>query len=188
MIVAGGASLRRHWNAGRALSAIQSGRWDHVVLQEQSTLPVKNRVRFHDNVRLFDAAIRAVGARTVLYLTWARASALQSQHAITSAVQDIASELGVAIVPVGIAWQRAQQLHPQIALYLPDGSHPTAAGAFLAACVFCAALCGVNPVGRPAPPTLGLDDAAARLLQSIAAETVWRAGQEPTRLAGAVSQ
>jgi hypothetical protein len=42
LISAGGASLRTHWNAGEALKAIQGGRYDHVVLQEQSTLPVKN--------------------------------------------------------------------------------------------------------------------------------------------------
>src|SRR5450631_3277379 len=41
-IVAGGASLRRHWNAGAALQRLNASRWDYVVLQDQSTLPVKN--------------------------------------------------------------------------------------------------------------------------------------------------
>ena len=40
LISAGGASLRRHWNGGRAIDAIRSGKFDCVVLQEQSTLPV----------------------------------------------------------------------------------------------------------------------------------------------------
>src|SRR5215468_6402116 len=53
LISAGGASLRTHWNAGEALKAIQDGQYDHVVLQEQSTLPVKNAKRMHENVRLF---------------------------------------------------------------------------------------------------------------------------------------
>src|SRR5262249_22071004 len=72
LISSGGASLRTHWNAGVALQAIQSGQYDHVILQEQSTLPVKNAKRMHENVRLFDEAIRAAGARTILYATWAR--------------------------------------------------------------------------------------------------------------------
>src|SRR5262249_48179314 len=72
LISAGGASLRKHWNAGEALKATQEGQYAHVVLQEQSTLPVKSPGRMHENVRLFDAAIKAAGARTVLYLTWAR--------------------------------------------------------------------------------------------------------------------
>src|SRR5690349_20094570 len=72
LISAGGASLRTHWNAGEALKAIEGGQYELVVLQEQSTLPVKNARRMHENVRLFDQAIRAAGAKTVLYMTWAR--------------------------------------------------------------------------------------------------------------------
>ncbi|MEX0714261.1 MAG: hypothetical protein WD278_18140, partial [Pirellulales bacterium] len=34
LISAGGASLRTHWNAGKAPSAINQGRYDCVVLQE----------------------------------------------------------------------------------------------------------------------------------------------------------
>ena len=62
LISTGGASLRIHWNAGEALNAINDGHYDYVVLQEQSTLPIKNAKRMHDNVRLFDNAIKASGA------------------------------------------------------------------------------------------------------------------------------
>src|SRR5687767_3452129 len=68
LISAGGASLRQHWNAGKAPRAIESGDYDRVVLQEQSTLPIKNAARFAENVRLFDPAIKAAGAATVVYL------------------------------------------------------------------------------------------------------------------------
>ena len=54
LISAGGASLRRHWNGGEAPKAIKDGHYDYVVLQEQSTLPIKNAKRMHENVRLFD--------------------------------------------------------------------------------------------------------------------------------------
>jgi len=39
-IFAGGASLRRHWNAGVAQRTLATRRFDVVVLQEQSTLPI----------------------------------------------------------------------------------------------------------------------------------------------------
>src|SRR5215831_8325519 len=93
LISAGGASLRTHWNAGEALKAIQEGQYERVVLQEQSTLPVKNARRMHENVRLFDEAINAAGAKTVLYLTWARQNAPESQQAITDAYTGIGREL-----------------------------------------------------------------------------------------------
>ena len=72
LISAGGASLRAHWNAGEALKAINEGNYDAVVLQEQSTLPIKNAKRMGENVQLFDQAITGAGAKTILYMTWAR--------------------------------------------------------------------------------------------------------------------
>src|SRR5437762_823699 len=72
LISAGGASLRRHWNAAEAAKIIRAGRFDYVVLQEQSTLPIKNPRRMHESIRLFDEVIRFSGAKTELYLTWAR--------------------------------------------------------------------------------------------------------------------
>src|SRR5262245_38297752 len=85
LISAGGASLRTHWNAGEAESAIRSGGYDAVVLQEQSTLPVKNSKRMHENVRLFDGLIKTAGAKMYLYMTWARRGAAESQTTITEA-------------------------------------------------------------------------------------------------------
>ena len=69
VISAGGASLRRHWNADAA-STVTGGNWDFVVFQEQSTLPVENSRRFHENVREFVPAMKVSGARMVLFMTW----------------------------------------------------------------------------------------------------------------------
>ncbi|HTK76927.1 MAG TPA: hypothetical protein VL371_16795 [Gemmataceae bacterium] len=155
LISAGGASLRTHWNAGHAARAIHVGQYDAVVLQEQSTLPVKNAARMHENVRLFDAAIRAAGAKTVLYMTWARQHAPESQKAITDAYTAIGRELRATVVPVGTAWQHFLRRHHTPTLYDKDGSHPSPAGSYLAACVFLAVLFRVSPVG--------IDDDAAGL-------------------------
>src|SRR5438093_11074913 len=86
-----------------------------VVLQEQSTLPVKNAKRMHENVRLFDEAIKAAGARTLLYMymSWARKNAPESQQAITDAYVGIGRELSATVVPVGLAWQRFLGKHGQ---------------------------------------------------------------------------
>jgi hypothetical protein len=147
LISAGGASLRTHWNAGEAQEAIRDGHYDRVVLQEQSTLPVKNARRMHENVRLFDGAVRATGAQTVLYMTWARQSAPESQQAITDAYAVIGRELGATVVPVGTAWERFLRKHDRPVLHDKDQSHPTLAGSYLAACVFLAVLFEESPVG-----------------------------------------
>jgi hypothetical protein len=147
LISAGGASLRRHWNAGEALQTIQTGQFDRVVLQEQSTLPVKNAKRMHENVRLFHEPIQAAGAKTVLYMTWARRTAPESQQAITDAYVGIGQELGAMVVPVGVAWQRYLSNQNGPALHDRDNSHPTMAGTYLAACVFLTVLFEESPVG-----------------------------------------
>jgi hypothetical protein len=136
----GGASLRTHWNKGEALAVIERERHDYVVLQEQSTLPIKNAKRMHENVRLFDVRIRAAGARTALYMTWARLNAPASQEMITEAYTSIAREIGATLIPAGLAWQRALGDRLAVGLHDKDGSHPTLAGSFLAACVAYAVL------------------------------------------------
>src|SRR5262245_40399670 len=127
LVSRGGASLRAHWNAGDAARRIASREYDRVVLQEQSTLPLKNPERMHENVRLVDEATRSAGAKTLLYLTWAREHTPESQQAITDAYASIGEELGATVVPAGLAWQRFLTQHDQPALYERDGSHPTLA-------------------------------------------------------------
>jgi hypothetical protein len=171
LIQAGGASLRMHWNKGDAQKAIGQTRYDYVVLQEQSTLPVKNALRFHENVRLFDEVIKASGAKTALYLTWARQNAPETQAAIANAYTAIGEELGAIVIPVGVAWQNFLSKNNHPALHDKDQSHPTLAGSCLAACVFFAVLFGESPVGI-ASDLKGLTQAETELLQKTAWATV----------------
>jgi hypothetical protein len=176
LISAGGASLRTHWNAGEARKAIQDEQYDYVVLQEQSTLPVKNAGRMHENVRLFDEAIKAAGAKTVLYMTWARQNAPQSQQAIADAYAGIGQELAATVAPVGPVWQRVLREHDPPVLHDKDQSHPTLAGSYLAACVFLAVLFRESPVGVNAE-VAGLSEKDLALLQKAA----WQECKPTTR-------
>jgi hypothetical protein len=180
LISAGGASLRTHWNAGEALKTIQSGEYDHAVLQEQSTLPVKNVKRMHENVRLFDHAIKAAGAKTVLYMTWARQNAPESQQAITDAYVSLGRELGATVVPVGLAWQRFLGKYDRPVLHDKDQSHPTMAGSYLAACVFLAVLFGESAVGL-AGEVNGLGEKDLALLQKVAWQACGSTARGPRR-------
>jgi hypothetical protein len=172
LVSAGGASLRTHWNAGTALKKIESGDYSHVVLQEQSTLPIKNALRMHENVRLFHDAIRAVGAKTLLYLTWARQHQPETQPAIADAYVRISQETGATVVPVGLAWQRFLNKSNQPVLHDRDRSHPTLAGSYLAACVFYSVLYRESPIGIENEVD-GLSQVSVALLQ----KTAWQACQ-----------
>ena len=175
-IIAGGASLRAHWNAGQAEKVIRDGRFDCVVLQEQSTLPVKNANRTHENVRLFHDVIRDAGSQTVLYMTWARQHSPENQQAISDAYTSIGKELGAIVVPVGTAWQRFLSRHDQPVLFDKDGSHPSLAGSYLAACVFYTTLFGDSPVEINID-VLGLDGKARAMIQKAA----WQSNKAGTK-------
>jgi hypothetical protein len=167
LISAGGASLRQHLNAGAALDAIATGGFDTVVLQEQSTLPIKSPARFRESARDFDAAIKQAGARTALYETWARRNAPETQRALTDAYAGSAVELSATLVPVGMVWERFLADHEQPVLHDADNSHPALAGSYLAACVFLIALLAEDPVGIDVP-VKGLDADTAALLRQAA--------------------
>jgi hypothetical protein len=171
LISAGGASLRRHWNAGEAQKAIDRGHFDYVVLQEQSTLPIKNADRFKENVRLFHERITEAGSRTALYMTWARRNSPETQAALTDGYTSIAREVGAALIPAGVAWQAFLRLHETPILHDRDGSHPTLAGSYLAACTAFAVLFDQSPA-RLHVSLDGLPEDDARLLQSVAAAVV----------------
>ena len=149
VVAAGGASLRRHLNGGKAAELLKTSTWDYVVLQEQSTLPIKNRRRMHENIRDADELIRDSKAQTVLYMTWARQKTPETQRDLTTAYEEIGEEIGAVVVPVGRAWERLLESHPEVILHDADGSHPSLTGSYLAACVFQWSLFG-KPVGIPA--------------------------------------
>ena len=140
LISSGGASLRMHLNKGEAQERLQTSGWDYVVLQEQSTLPVKNPKRTGENIREFDAIIKAAQAQTVLYMTWARQNAPETQAALSETYTEAGREIGATVVPVGLAWRDCLAAHPDIVLHDKDQSHSNLAGSYLAACAFYATL------------------------------------------------
>ena len=212
-VVRGGATLRFHLEDGTALRELERGGWDFVVLQEQSLLGgtrgpdgeprVADATAFHASVREWVGHIRAAGAAPLLYMTWARRSQPNMQEQLTEAYLSIGEELGVKVASVGEAWAESRWRLMTLPLHIYDGSHPSATGSYLTACVIYAALTGQDPRGasalieghpRPVPtdprtpyviratelkrtprvPLVDLRDATAAELQEIAWETVKR--------------
>lgn len=141
----GGATLEDLWNLTPALTDLRSGKWDVVVLQDQSTLGqsyVEARWGVNDPAgllrwtRFWNEEIQRKGAKPLLYLTWARKAHPEFQSGLNYAYSEAAREIGASIAPAGLAWQRIRQTQPQIELFDPDGSHPSPQGSYLTACVF----------------------------------------------------
>jgi len=193
-----GYALMEHVVNDSTLRSIARGGWDYVVLQEQSQIPVIPYWRYNGMYpasRTLDSLIRAVGARTMFYMTWGWKNGgthiyqgdtsmffpdyFEMQESVRVAYEEIARALGAPIAPVGMAWARARHIDSLVDLWQTDNCHATLKGTYLAACVFYARLFGADPTGLSF--TAGLDSAEARFFQQVAWATVSgiEDGQDP---------
>lgn len=171
-------NLDDHRAEGTALRAIALGGWEVVVLQQgPSSLP-ESRVQLRASVGELSSRMRGVSARPALYSVWpSEARRADFDRAIESyelAAQDVSGLL----FPVAAAWLAAWRREPTLALYSPDGLHPSVAGSYLAALVMYGALYDRSPVGLPAQvrlasgAQLGVPPEVAAVLQAAAAEAL----------------
>lgn len=173
----GGFMWARHFGDGHseAVKKIRSGKFDYVVLQDQSQAAFRLQNEMKTCGARFVQEIRAAGAEPVFYCTWAGAAGKQRgpQSTITAAYWELAKAHKALFAPVGPAWEKALTAKPGLKLHLDDGSHPNPAGRYLSMCVFYALLTGKSPVGLPAQ--LGLPAGDTKILQQAAwdAHTEW---------------
>ena len=106
------------------------------------------------------------GAEVYLYMTWSRRWDPYMQNEIRDGYVKLYKETKATIVPVGLAWERANSLRDDIMLYDQDGSHPSPLGTYLSACVFYKVLTGKSPVGLPNRLT-SLDQEGEKLYLTI---------------------
>ena len=189
MAAEGGQTLSGHTTSSNTQSQLVPGRWDVVVLQEQSQMPSVAWSRDNEMApaaRSLVNEIRGLGARPIFFSTWAHRDGWPEQGlngegsmqaAIDAGYLGLGQQLGVGVVPVGEAWTAVLAVDPTIALWQDDGSHPTAAGTFLAAAVFYAALFDADPVrasqGSGAPSVAGGATLATVARDLLADRTRW---------------
>jgi hypothetical protein len=185
-----GYSLEDHWHRGEgppgmnnvtARSAIARGGWSVVVLQQGPSALPESRVLLVEYARRFDAEIRRAGAQPALYMVWPSTARRFDFDGVKTSYEAAAKAIGGLFLPAGEAWRRAWQLDSRLALYEPDGLHPTVSGTYLAALVITelltdtsiervpAALTVTNPTTRVAIP-----DAEAIVLKRAAHDATRR--------------
>ncbi|MBN2582963.1 MAG: hypothetical protein JXL80_07840 [Planctomycetes bacterium] len=198
----GGAGMETHWldnlgiaegrhmfclelaedRVGKLDEALAERKWDWVVLQGHSRDTLLTPEDFVDYGRRLHEAARKIGARTMLYQTFAHQTQPENQPAISAGYVRLAADLGAELAPVGEAWAAAFEARPGLVLHHPDQLHPNDKGSYLAACVFFAKFTGQDPTGLPhkldavrdndGNPYYALSDEEAKFLQQVAARTV----------------
>ena len=151
----GGCTFQQHCT-NQSMNLIQQGGWDVVVLQEQSQLPSFPQSQVE--VEVFPYAQQLVNAvytfnpegEAMFYMTWGRKygdqqnaqffPVLGTYEGMDSMLYErylyMAREYDASVCPVGRVWRFLRTHHADIELYQEDGSHPSLAGSYAAACAF----------------------------------------------------
>ena len=144
-------SLEDHWADGEVRRTIARGGWSHVILQQGPSALPESRVLLNDYARRFDHDIRSVNARTALFSVWPAAVRRGDFDRVSASYAGAARLTGGLVLPAGDAWRAAWRRDPALALYGPDGLHPSPLGSYLAALAIFHALTGELPPVASAP-------------------------------------
>jgi hypothetical protein len=160
MVAIGGARLEDLWKQGAAIAAIRRQHWNFVVLNEQSSLGggivngekrIGSHASYFKYAGMFDAEIRAAGARTVIMMTWKdRNDPVRIQTELDSVFSEFSRTHEALLAHVSLAWDVAVTTPPEINLYFADNHHPSSAGSYLAACTIYATIAKYSPKGATA--------------------------------------
>lgn len=164
----GGWTWKDHWSnfpTDPCIAKIKTGNWDYVVLQEQSQMPAFGQLNPSHPTYIyagqFTKLIRDSAKCTVpmLYMTWGYKNGDSANcpgllymctyegmdSVLRARYMELADSFDAVVSPVGAVRRYIRQNHPGIELYEPDGSHPSVAGTYAAACCFYAALFKKDP-------------------------------------------
>lgn len=158
----GGYKLIEHAANTISRSKVMAGGWDYVVLQDQSQTPALENGDFFTGSRNLCQLIKQHNpcAQPLFYMTWGKENGdplncptftpMCTYNGMDSLLSMnytyMAAQMNAKVSPVGAVWKYLRQNHPTLDLYEPDGSHPTPAGSYVAACCFYTAIFKKSPL------------------------------------------
>ena len=159
-----GGTLREHRE--NAIEEIQSGRFDYVVLHDQSRRSLNDMEGLFDDIRIISDSAKENGVIPVLYdFAGIAVNGQPSEERLQvsiNAYRQAADENNAVLIRAAEAWLYAYETIPDISLYTrfdPRGLHANKAGGFLTACVFSATLFDLHIEAIPQSNTYRGNDA-----------------------------
>lgn len=149
----GGYTLQNHFASAVSKNKILADNWDYIILQEQSQTPTfivpSEFMDGFGNLKTFIHQNKPCSLISA-FMTWGRENGdvqncpnnpgvctyLSMQDLLEDRYMDMSDLFESEVTPVGVVWRFIKQNYPNIQLYQLDGSHPSEAGSYLAACCF----------------------------------------------------
>lgn len=157
----GGYQLIDHSLDITSQTKIMNGGWDYVVIQGQSQEPITFYNDFNIGGSGLNNLIKQYNpcAVTMPYMTWGRKNGdafncasfpvMCTYQGMDTTIRNrylsLTNFINGEVSPVSVVWNYLRQNYPNIELYQPDESHPSAAGSYAAACCFYASLFKKDP-------------------------------------------
>ncbi|TYC10795.1 DUF4886 domain-containing protein [Bizionia gelidisalsuginis] len=185
----GGYRFLNHVTNTTTLNKINAEQWDYVTLQAQSqetSLPQSQmESEVFPHAITLSNAIRENNecAQPLFYMTWGRENGdanncnnlpwvctYESMNDVIQSSYTFMADTNTAkVAPVGAVWRYIRTNYPSINLYAGDGSHPSLAGSYAAACTFYTLIYKKDPTLMPWNSTL--PETAANTIK-LATQTV----------------
>lgn len=178
-----GYSLEDHWGQGNARTAVSSGDWDVVIMQQGPSALPESQANLRVWASKFAAESRAAGTRPGLLTVWPESYRQSALSEVISSYRLAAEAANAELYPAGGAWQAAWSCSRRLRLYGPDGFHPSPLGTYTAALVVYGRLFRA-PLLTLALTPAGLNPRIARMLQGAAATALGRRLSRARRCGG----
>ncbi|MBR6788151.1 MAG: DUF4886 domain-containing protein [Clostridia bacterium] len=185
-VVKGGWKLCQHADPqGETHQSLLKARdmkmWDYIVLQEQAMMLTSEEETFLSSVCALRELLKDHCHAFALYQTHAyhggsdklRATGLtynEMHEKLKQAYLKAASLIEAKLIPSGDGFAHMAHQYNRYELVQHDGVHATAAGTYLAACLLCAVLLGLNPLHLKTMESV--DENLAAIIRQIAHDTL----------------
>ena len=180
----GGYSLFQFINevevASKVKQLFREKHWDYVILQDQSSKPLYDKLELISSIASLDKMIKQQDGKTILYSTWSYrddSAMLQSTtltyddfyNVLTKGYEEAGELVHAVVAPVGTVFHKLTKEYSEIDLIIEDDFHPNIKGSFVAAYVFYSLIFG-NDNSSYIPDDLNEKD--AEILRKVVQEIV----------------
>lgn len=156
----------------RCREEIETRPWKYVVLQAQKESR-SGKFRYSQAEGIDVARLgKARGAAVIFFAEWGLKDVPGHWLRIEKIYDEMATDAGVRVAPVGRAWELALTARPELPLYAFDGNHQSALGAFLTAAVLFGRLTSESPAALASFPFEGVGDADRKILLDAAVKAL----------------
>lgn len=171
--VAGISFLSDRIDDGITYEKIKSKQWTHIVLQGQKVSSSQSILYPTLDTQTWVELVKSeLLATPILFPEHPQRGHLSEGRYIQNIHLEIAKKTPACVAPIGLAWDTAIALYPNLILHHSDGNHAALTGSFLTALVFYQIITGEYAQDLPFIAEINIDSTTQIQLAQVASQTI----------------